>query len=436
LFRRFAGLEARNSGRAGEGWAVSRFLSAAVAGRQMVNGMNYDAKIDADQAVAEPVDSASGSFGAENESLVSRRMVIIGLLIVLGLVALWYLNKLSEPADLGATGGQQDPVVTVVQPGRTSVAGEIKATGTLAARRELPVGVVGEGGRVVSVLVEPGDWVAAGQVLAVIDRSVQEQQAAGIAAQIGVAQADARLAQANLQRALQLVERGFISKADVDRLTATRDAAVARVRVVQAQLNETRARNSQLNIVAPAAGLVLERNVEPAQVVGGGAGMLFRLAKGGEMELRADLTEETLAQIATGVRAQVAPVGSDKSFTGEVWQISPVIDPARRQGTARIALPYAPELRPGGFAKATIAAGSVVAPKLPESAILSDDRGSYVYIVGKDNKVARRAVKTGTVTADSIAVVEGLTGSEQVVLRAGAFLSPGETVKPQRAAGS
>jgi HlyD family secretion protein len=402
----------------------------------MVNGMNYDAKIDAEQAVADQRESDLAGFSGESESLVSRRMVIIGLLIVLGLVGLWFLNKMAEPKELGADASQQNPVVTVVQPGRTTIAGEIKATGTLAARRELPVGVVGEGGRVISVLVEPGDWVAAGQVLAVIDRSVQDQQAASIEAQIGVAQADARLAQANLDRALQLVERGFISKADVDRLSATRDAAAARVRVVQAQLRETRARNSRLNIIAPAAGLVLERNVEPAQVVGSGSGMLFRLAKGGEMELRADLTEETLARISSGVRVKVVPVGTDKTFEGEVWQISPVIDPARRQGTARVALPYAPELRPGGFAEATIAAGAVVAPKLPESAILSDDKGSYVYVIYKDNKVVRRNVKTGTVSADSIAVIEGLSGSEQVVVRAGAFLSPGETVKPQRAAGS
>jgi RND family efflux transporter MFP subunit len=327
---------------------------------------------------------------------------------------------------------QQVPVVTVLQPGRAAVAGEIKSTGTLAARRELPVGVVGEGGRVDRVLVEPGDWVGAGQVLAVIDRSVQVQQAAGLEAQIGVARADAQLAQANLDRALKLVERGFISKADVDRLTANRDAAVARVRVAQAQLNETRARNSRLNIVAPAAGLVLDRNVEPGQVVGAGSGVLFRIAKGGEMELMAELTEESLSQVSVGVSASVTPVGSAKSFSGQIWQISPVIDPQDRQGSARIALPYAPELRPGGFAEAVIAAGATVAPKLPESAILADDRGSYVYIVGKEDRVQRRDVKTGTVTTDSIVVTEGLSGSERVVMRAGAFLSPGEKVRPKR----
>ncbi|MCB2064963.1 MAG: efflux RND transporter periplasmic adaptor subunit [Novosphingobium sp.] len=397
--------------------------------------MNYDAKIDAEGAAADHRESGRGMLSDEGEGVITRRMAIIGALVVLALVALWFINRQGAPHELGTEVAQQEPVVSVLQPGRGTVAGLIKTTGTLAARRELPVGVVGEGGRVERVLVEPGDWVAAGQVLAVIDRSVQVQQAAGLEAQIGVAQADARLAQANLERALKLVDRGFISKADVDRLTATRDAANARVRVAQAQLRETRARNSRLNIVAPAAGLVLDRQVEPAQVVSSGSGVLFRIAKGGEMELMADLTEEALSQISIGVRAKVTPVGGAKTFDGQIWQVSPMIDPQNRQGSVRIALPYAPELRPGGFAEAVISAGAVVAPKLPESAILADDKGSYVYIVGKDDRIERRDVKTGSVNEDSIVVTEGLNGSERVVMRAGAFLSPGEKVRPKRAAG-
>ena len=118
----------------------------------------------------------------------------------------------------------------------------------------------------------------------------------------------------------------------------------------------------------------------------------------------AQLGETDLANIAVGVSAEVTPAGSTKSFTGQVWQISPVIDPQTRQGKARIALSYAPELRPGGYANVVIVAGSIVAPMLPESAVLADNSGSYVYIVGADNKVARRPVKTGMLTGDGIAI--------------------------------
>ena len=138
----------------------------------------------------------------------------------------------------------------------------------------------------------------------------------------------------------------------------------------------------------------------------------------------------TTGVVPQGASGMVTPVGTDKQISCQVWQKFTVIDPQTRQGTARCAMAYAPELRPGGFASITLQGGTVVAPMLPESAIMSDEKGAYVYIVDKDNKVQRQSVKTGTVTDEGIAVVEGLTGSEKIVARAGGFLTPGETVKP------
>jgi len=217
----------------------------------------------------------------------------------------------------------------------------------------------------------------------------------------------------------------------VDRRLATRDSAVARVEVARAQLREAQARNGRLNIRAPEAGLVLERNVEPGQIVGAGTGVLFRMAAGGEMELRAQMSEADLANLSVGVRAEVRPVGAGRTFNGQVWQLLPTIDETSRQGIARIALPYDKALRPGGFASAAVISGSSQSPVLPESAVLSDDKGSYVYVVGKDNKVVRRNVTTGTITPRGIAIASGITGKERVVLYAGGFLNPGETVRPQ-----
>ncbi len=386
-------------------------------------------------------DSLEGEVVRDSVTQTRRRrnrlIIIVAALIALALAAFLVFGQGSDgkqAASAGATKGgpAAAPAVTVVVPGRQSVERAIGATGTLAARREMPVGVPGEGGQVTRVLVEPGQWVGAGQVLATIDRSVQAQTNAQLAAQINVARADARLAQQELERAQALVSRGFVSKADVERRIATRDAAVARVRVAEASLAESRARTGRLDIRAPAAGLVLTRDVEPGQVVSAGSGVLFRLARGGEMELRAQLSESDLAVVPVGSRAVVTPVGTTQSFTGTVWQIAPVINEQSRQGVARVALAYNPALRPGGFAAVQIVSGSQEAPVLPESAILSDEKGNFVYAVGPDNKVQRIPVRTGAVTPAGIAVVQGLSGNERVVLRAGGFLNPGETVKPQR----
>ena len=214
--------------------------------------MNYETGIEVEQ------DNPLLEGGEEDRR--SRRNLILlalGVLVAIVLIA-YFVNRTGKGAE-GEAKKDQAPTVTVVVPGRTTVQGTISATGTLAARREMPVGIAGEGGQVVSVLVEPGQWVGAGQVLAVIDRSVQVQQAASQTAQIQVARANADLAEANYQRALKLVDKGFVSKADVDRLRATRDAQLAQVRVASAQARVLGAQMRRLNVVAPAAGLVLVR---------------------------------------------------------------------------------------------------------------------------------------------------------------------------------
>ena len=388
--------------------------------------MNYEARIESGIETGE---NASAEALAR-APLASRRTWLVIAGVAAALVVIWFLVHRND-APAAADAASQAATVSVIAPGRTTIAGQINATGTIAARYDEPVGSVGEGGQVVEIRAEAGQWVRQGQVLAVIDRSVQAQAQASQSAQIRVAEADARLAQANLDRGLKLVDRGFISRADIDRLTATRDSAVARVGVARASLGQLQAQAARLVITAPSDGLVLERKVERGQVVTSGTGTLFRIARGGELEVLARLSETDLASIGPGTPAEVTPVGSQRAFAGKVWQVSPVIDPQTRQGTARVALAYAPELRPGGFASVVIRAGTVVAPLLPESAILSDDKGSYVYVIGAGNKVERRAVRTGTVTDAGIAVVEGLSGAERVVLRAGGFLQPGETVNPK-----
>ena len=372
-----------------------------------------------------------------------RRTVAIAIAVVvllLAVVGYFGFARGDDPAaaPAAAKGGGRDkgasaPRVTVVVPGRQQVARTVSATGTLAARVDMPVGVAGEGGMVVRVAVQPGQWVGAGQTLAVIERSVQSQQAQQIGAQIQVARADARLAQQELERAQALVSRGFVSKADVERRIATRDAANARVRVAQAQLGETRARIGRLDIRSPAAGLVLQRNVEPGQVVSSGSGALFRIAGGGEMELRAQLAEADLAGTRVGMPAKVTPVGSPTSYQGRVWQVAPVIDPQSRQGTARIAVPYSAGIRPGGFASADLSIGATDAPLLPQSAVQSDERGNYVLLVNGKDEIVRREVEVGTVTSEGVVIRGGLSGQERIVLSAGAFLNPGQKVIPTRA---
>jgi RND family efflux transporter MFP subunit len=355
-----------------------------------------------------------------------RMMIILGVAVVVGVVALYIWTHRKPPVVATDTA----PNVSIIVPGRHAITTEIPAVGNIGAIRDMPVGVAGEGGLVRSVLVEPGTWVQAGQVLAVVDRSVQVQQAAALAASIAQARADADLAKSNLTRAKALVKSGFISQSDIDTKQSALDGANARVAVAQAQLKEQQATIGRLDIRAPTAGLILTRTVEAGQIVSPGSGALFRMAAQGKMELQARLAEGDLQRIHVGTTATVTPVGTTEKVPGKVWQISPVIDQNSRQGTVRIELPFNNSLRPGGFAAAEIGGGAGDVPLLPESAVMSDEKGNYVYLIGADDKVVRRNVKIGEVDERGVTVLSGLAGTEHVVAAAGAFLNEGDKVKP------
>ena len=371
-----------------------------------------------------------------------RRMLIIGaVLVALALAAAYYAfgrGPATDPAAPaaagGGRGGGQVPTVSVVVPGRSSVARVITASGALAAQRDQPIGAAGGGGRVTAVLADIGDFVRQGQTLVRVDRSVQAEQTAQVRASIEAARASAALAQSEYDRSAALVGRGFVSKADLDRKRGARDQALAQVRVAQAQLGAAAAGINLLDVRAPNSGLILSRSVEVGQVIGPGSGPLFRLARDGAMEMRAQLSQGDLAGMRVGLPASVTPLGSDVALNGSVRQVSPVIDPVSRQGEVRISVPYTAAIRPGGFAQARITAGATTAPLLPQSAVLSDNDGNYVYIVDAKNQVQRRAVKTGTVDASGVIITEGLSGQESVVVSAGPFLNPGQKIAPRKVA--
>jgi multidrug efflux pump subunit AcrA (membrane-fusion protein) len=107
-----------------------------------------------------------------------------------------------------------------------------------------------------------------------------------------------------------------------------------------------------------------------------------------------------------------------------------VIDSNSRLGTVRIALPTEQgDLRPGAFARASIHVESVPGVLLPQTAVLSDDKGNYVLVVDAQDKLQRRDVSVAGARPEGLLVNAGLTGSERVIAIAGAFLRAGESVQ-------
>ncbi|HEX3912629.1 MAG TPA: efflux RND transporter periplasmic adaptor subunit [Steroidobacteraceae bacterium] len=322
------------------------------------------------------------------------------------------------------------PTVSVTEVGISAVPTTVSIIGTIAARYDMPIGVEGDGGRVTAVYVEAGDHVKRSQVLAHLDNSVLEPQVTNLAAALDQARAEAALAEAEYQRARAVGSLGALSAEETQRRKSSAVTAATHVKVAEAQLDEAKARLARADVRAPADGIILTRNVEVGQTAMPGGEALFRLSKDGETELRGQVAEQDLPSLKVGQGVQVRLTGNSKVYPGRIRLIGAIIDPATRLGTAKIALSPDPNLRPGAFARAEVTVSNARRAVLPQTAVLNDDKGSYVLIVNAQGKVERRAVHVSGMVPSGVTIADGLDPKDQIVTAAGAFLQEGETVKP------
>jgi HlyD family secretion protein len=360
-----------------------------------------------------------------------RKWVIRGvaLAVVLAVaIALWVSHR-SKPTLIALADKTQAPLISIMTPALKAVTSNVTFSGGIAARYDMPIGNDGDTGRVVAVFVEAGDHVRRGQILAKLDDSVVIPQVNRLAASLEQARAQAELSQAEYKRALGVAAAGALSAEDIEKRRATAVTDAANVKVAAAQLAESEARLKRTRITAPIDGVVLTRKAEVGQIANPGGEALFRVASGGEVEMRGQLAEQDLAQVKVGDAATVSLTGLPRAFTGRVRLLGAIIDPQTRLGEIRIALTPDPALRPGAFARGSVIIGSAQRPVVPQTAVLADTAGSYVFIVNAQGKAERRAVRVVDTGDDGIVIGSGLSGTERVVTTAGGFLRDGEPVQ-------
>ena len=242
------------------------------------------------------------------------------------------------------------------------------------------------------------------------------------------------LSAAEYRRAAAVESAGALSAEEIEKRRAASITDTAAVKVAAAMLAEAQARLNRTRVVAPTDGVVLTRKAEVGQTASPGGEALFRLASGGEIEMRGQVAEQDLAALKVGQAAAVHIVGIARSFEGRVRLLGAVIDTQTRLGDIRIELKPDPALRPGAFAQGSVTINTAERPILPQTAVLSDSRGPYVYLIDQHNRVERRDVQIGGTIPAGIIISKGLTGRERIVTTAAAFLREGETVNVAPAA--
>jgi HlyD family secretion protein len=383
--------------------------------------ISWDDRAEAPVSAAAP---AGGSW------LTPRRVVFIFAAAV-ALIAVALAVRLTHTlATKKAVTNRVTPAVTVTAAGESAVPTTVSITGTIGARYDTPIGAEGDAGRVAAVYVEAGDHVRRGQILARIDTAVLVPQVANLQAALDLAHAESELAAAEYHRAVAVGKSGALSTEETERRRSSAVTADAKVKVAAAQLAEAQARLARAEVRAPADGVILARTVEAGQTVSSGGSPLFRMAEGDEVELRGDVAETDLPLLKVGQAVNVRLTGNAQVYPGRVRLLGAVIDPQTRLGLIRVALAPDPNLRPGAFARAEITVSNARRIVLPETAVLTDEKGSYVLIVNSDDKIERRAVHVSGMVENGVTIADGVSATDRVVATAGAFLQIGESVKP------
>lgn len=273
---------------------------------------------------------------------------------------------------------------------------------------------------VLSIAVEEGDRIGAGQVLARLD-------AAELQAELASAEANHEVAQAAWERAQQLYGEQIITLPEYERDRAAFAAA-------EANLDQLRTRIGYASIRSPLAGVVLEKNVEAGDLVAPQQ-QLFRVADVSTLVVRVGVSELDVVQLAEGDSVRVVmDAFPDQPVRGRIRRVFPAADPESRLVPVEIALEPGSPARPGFLARVEFRFDvREEVPVIPAAAVVRSVEGEAVFVV-RDGRAQRRPVRVGQTYQGRVEVVDGLAPGEVVVVKGNASLRDGAPVRALPAA--
>jgi RND family efflux transporter MFP subunit len=363
-----------------------------------------------------------------------RRLLVWGVPgILLLVVVLWMVagNGAQAPGDdSGAAQPRPALTVSLTTPQTITWQRELGANGNVVAWQEAVIGAEISNYRLTAVLVNVGDKVAKGQVLA---RIADDNVAADLAqATAAVAEAEANAAEAkfNAERARQLRAAGFYSPQQAQQSLTNEQTALARLNAARARKQTDELRMAQTQVRAPDAGIISSRTATVGSLSQPGQ-ELFRLIRGGRLEWRAEVTASELANLKPGMTAALATPGGG-SIQGRLRMLGPTVDPVTRNALVYVDLPESAltsGLRAGAYARGQFQLGNAPALTLPQTAVILRDGFAYVFRLAENDKVAQTKVTIGRRTGERVEIVSGLDADARVVASGTGFLADGDSVR-------
>ncbi len=368
--------------------------------------------------------------------------------------AIWLAGCVEAPHEKSETSLAPAVTVATITATNETWPSLYEATGTVRARTSTVISARAMG-YVREVKVQSGDRVREGQLLVGLDTrdldvSSRRAEAAREEVRTAVPEADSAVAAAKAN--LDLAQVTFGRMQDLFRKTSISnqefDEASARLKAAQAAFDMAAARRAQLNarisqadqdvrssevtrsyadVLAPFAGVVVSKSVEPGTLAVPGAPLLT-IEREGAYRLEASVEELHLAAIRVGQAVSVTLDGVDRIIDSRVSEIVPAVDAASRSYTVKIDLPAIPALRSGEFGRASFQLGSRPVVAIPTAAVAQ--RGQLQSLLIADNGFAHtRLITTGQTNRDRIEVLSGLAAGEKIIFPVPRDLADGARVE-------
>lgn len=390
--------------------------------------------------------------------------LVIGLVLLLaGAFVAGYVPLRKRDATVRAEADERAralPSMEVIRVGRAAGENDIQLPGTMQAITEAPI-LARADGYLKRRLVDIGDRVMAGQVLAEIDAPELDQQIKQVEASVAQAEAASEQAEANLEqgkanrdlarlnaeRWKSLADQGIASKQETDQYQAQFAAQNANVlaleKAITAQRSNVAAAKANLSrlqevqgyrlVKAPFDGVVTVRSVDVGALVNTGSTLLFRIAQTDKLRTYINVPQTSASSVRVGQPA-VLTVSNlpGRVFHGNVARTANALDPANRTMLVEVAVPN-PDgaLFPGSFAEVTLSASRTNLPlAVPASAILFRTDGAQVAVVQPDNTLHLQKIVVGRDYGDRVEILQGVDDGATILAAPGDAAREGVKIIP------
>ena len=362
--------------------------------------------------------------------------IVLALLVLAAAGYFLWMRAQPAPVEAAAVVETVEPVmqlnpleITQVEP--QTLQQLVKVTGSLAPQRQTQLGSQ-VAGRVVAVLARPGDTVKEGDVLMQLDTESLQIQLDQQTNTAEATRAQLQLAESQLARTTDLIERGLTASSGLEQAQSSVDALRANLAALEGQVEAARIAVQNATLKSNMSGIISERSVEPGQTVQPGT-PLFTIVDLSEMEMNAAAPVGASSLVAAGQPVVITVEGfGDRTFSGTVDRVNPVAVAGTRTIPVYIAIDN-PEglLRGGMFATGQIVVNEAQdALAVPTGAVREDAEGFFLLKVEGDH-VVRQAIEKGPTWNGGrlVQITAGLAPGDTVVIAPLTQLQPGDRIE-------